>query len=115
MIFIKINEIILIFDKIPYFGRKKPKNRKIRDSHSIKNPLNGIIFFYQIKKSSIAAEKKINQYKPLAPLRDSKLYSIVPLRDSKMMDLADSLLVPNHQNPGSELESSKPVQVACLV
>ena len=34
---------------------------------------------------------------------------------AKMMDLANSLLVPNHQNPGSELESSKPVRVACLV
>ena len=45
MIPMKIIDFSLIFHKVTYFASQKIKKSKIRDSHSIKNPLKGINFF----------------------------------------------------------------------
>ena len=49
MIFIEPIDIWLIFDEITYFWSQKSKNSKIRDSHSIKNLLEGMFFFTKYK------------------------------------------------------------------
>ena len=96
------------------FWRKIAKIENPRQSFD-KESIERGDFFDRIKKSSIAEEKKILEDRP-----PSKTCTPPPSKGGARLlapplDSADSLLAPNHQNPGSELESSKPVQVACLV
>ena len=89
------------------------KNQKIENPRqsSYKDPIKGDFYKNQTKKSSTAWEKELLEDMSPSPSRCQRIS-----KDFKdLEDLADSLLVPNHQNPGSELESSKPVRVTCLV
>ena len=49
MICIGIIDILLIFHKINYFREQKTEKSKIRDSHSIQNLLEGMIFLTELK------------------------------------------------------------------
>ena len=89
--------------------------KKIRESHSIKNLLKGMFFLTELKKSSIAEEKELVEDRPPS----KNLYPSSSKRGARLLapplDSPDSLLAPNHQNPGTELDFSNSTKVACLV
>ena len=74
-----------------------------------------MFFFDRIKKSSIAEEKELVEDRP--PSKNLYPSSLKGLKHmaSPILDSADSLLAPNHQNPGTELDFSNSTKVACLV
>ena len=96
------------------------KNQKIKNPRQSldKESIERDDFFDRITKSPIAAEKELLEDRPPSKnLYPSSLKGLKHklLMASPILDSADSLLAPNHQNPGTELDFSNSTKVACLV